>query len=201
MRINLSHTKIPKWPIKQLYQTIKKTFTYIEIKLLNKGLNFCSTLEKCNKSKYTKDINDFIRRIKLKAHFKTRQPLAKKNVIQFTKNSFEKKWIPKETHKTIETFIEAFNKELEIEEKNEKAVTKSNLTKNEADAPQQLRQRDDTITAKAGKGGAVVFIDVDDCIREANRQLNNTDFYKKIPNDPTESNRNKVNNTIREFKL
>ena len=90
---------------------------------------------------------------------------------------------------------------MEIEEKNEKAVTKSNLTKNEADAPQQLRQRDDTITTKAGKGGAVVFIDVDDCIREANRQLNNTDFYKKIPNDPTESNRNKVNNTIREFKL
>ena len=28
-----------------------------------------------------------------------------------------------------------------------------------------------------------------------------TDFYKKIPNDPTEHNRNKVNNILNEFKL
>ena len=68
---------------------------------------------------------------------------------------------------------------MEIEEKKKKQVTKSNLTKNETDAPQQLSQRDDTIITKADKGGAVVFIDVDDCIREANRQVNNTDFYKK----------------------
>ena len=39
---------------------------YDEFKLVKKDLNFCPTLEKCNKSKYTKDINDFIRRIKLK---------------------------------------------------------------------------------------------------------------------------------------
>ena len=98
---------------------------YNEFKLLNKDLNFCLTPGKYNKSKYTKDINDFIRRIKLKAQFKTTQPRAKKNVIQFTKNSFEKKWIPKETHKTIETFIEAFNKELEIEEKKKKQSLKA----------------------------------------------------------------------------
>ena len=49
-------------------------------------------------------------------------------------------------------------------------------------------------------GGAVFIIDADDYIREANRQLNNTDFSKKIPNDPTESNRIKVNNTTNEFK-
>ena len=69
-----------------------------------------------------------MRRIKLKAHFKATQPLAKKDVVQFTKSSSEKKWISKETHQTIETFIEAFNKELEIEEKNKKTVPKSNLT-------------------------------------------------------------------------
>ena len=53
--------------------------------------NFYPNLRKYNKSKYTKDINDFIRRIKLKAHFKTTQPLPKKDVIQFTKRSSEKK--------------------------------------------------------------------------------------------------------------
>ena len=50
--------------------------------------NFYPNLRKYNKSKYIKDINDFIRRIKLKAHFK---PLPKKDVIQFTKRSSEKK--------------------------------------------------------------------------------------------------------------
>ena len=176
----------------------KKTFTYNEFKLLSKDLNFCPTPGKYIKSKYNKDINDFIRRIKLKAHFKTTQPLSK--TIQFTKISSEKIWIPKETHHTVETFIEAFNKELVLVEKIKKAIPKSHLTKNETDALQQLSQRDNIIT-KADKGGAVVIIDIDDYIREANRQLNNTDFYKKIPNDPTESNRNKVNISINEFKL
>ena len=174
---------------------------YNEFKLLNKDLNFCLTPGKYNKSKYTKDINDFIRRIKLKSHIKTTQPLSKKDILQLTKRSSRKKWIPKETYHTVETFIEAFNKELVIEEKIRKAIPKSNLTKNETDALQQLNQRDDIIITKAGKGGAVVIIDVDDYIREANRQLNNTDFYNKTPYNPTESSRNKVNNTINEFKL
>ena len=90
---------------------------------------------------------------------------------------------------------------MEIGEKIENAIPKSNLTKNETDALQQLSQRNDILITKVDKGGAVLIMDVDDYIRDANRQLNNTDFYKKIPNDPTESNRNKVNNTVNEFKL
>ena len=89
---------------------------------------------------------------------------------------------------------------MEIEEKNKNAIPKSNLTKNGIDVLQQLSQRDDIVITKVDMGGAVFIIDADDYIREANRQLNNTDFSKKIPNDPTESNRIKVNNTINEFK-
>ena len=77
---------------------------------------------------------------------------------------------------------------MDIEEKVKKATLKSNLTKNETDTPQQLNQRAGIIITKADKGGALVIIDVDGYIREANRQLNNTDFYKKISKDPTESN-------------
>ena len=82
-----------------------------------------------------------------------------------------------------------------------KKIPNSNLTKNETDALQQLSQKDDTVITKADKGGTVVIIDVNGSICEADRQLDNPDFDKKIPNDPTESNRNKVNNTINEFKL
>ena len=108
---------------------------------------------------------------------------------------------PKETHHTVETLSEAFSKKLKIEEKIKKAIPKSNLSKIEIDALQQLSQTDDIIITKADKGGAVVINDVDDYICEVNSQLNNTDFYKKIPNDPTEPSRNKVNNTINKFKL
>ena len=86
---------------------------------------------------------------------------------------------------------------MEIKEKIKKGIPNSNLTKNETDILQQLSQRDDIIITKVDKGGARKELH----IREVNRQLNNTGFYKKISNDPTESNRNKVNNTINEFKL
>ena len=94
--------------------------------------------------------------------------LTKKDVVQFTKSSTEKKWIPKETYHTVETFIETLNKELKIEEKVKKA------TPNERDALLELSQRDDIIITKPDKGGAIVVINVDDYIQEANRQLNNT---------------------------
>ena len=47
----------------------------------------------------------------------------------------------------------------------------------------------------------MLHIDADDCIGEANRQFNNTNFYKKISNDPAEPNINKVNNTINKLQL
>ena len=63
-----------------------------------------------------------------------------------------------------------------------------------------LSKRDDIIITKADKGGAVVIVDVDDYIQEANRQLSNKEFYKKLTIDTTEINRIKVNRTINELK-
>ena len=90
---------------------------------------------------------------------------------------------------------------MEIEEKFWKALPKNNLIENETNALEKLRLRDDVIITKADKGEAAVIIDVDNYIHEANRQLKNTDFYKKLPNNPTESNGNKVNHIVNEFKL
>ena len=64
---------------------------------------------------------------------------------------------------------------------------------------EDLSIRDDIIITKTDKGGAVAILDVDDYINEANRQLNNKEFYKEVPNDPTELNRKKVN-AIKERK-
>ena len=74
------------------------------------------------------------------------------------------------------------------------------MSKKEEDALQNLSKRDDTIITKADKGGAVVIVDVNDYIQEANRQLDNKEFYKKLTIDTTEINRIKVNRTINELK-
>ena len=52
---------------------------------------------------------------------------------------------------------------------------------------------------KADKGGAVVIVNVDDYKKEANRQLDNTEFYTKIVTNPTTTHNDIVNKTIWKF--
>ena len=67
-------------------------------------------------------------------------------------------------------------------------------------ALQNLYKREDIIITKADKGGAAVIVDVADYVQEANRQLDNKEFYKKTTTDTTEINQIKVNGTINELK-
>ena len=53
---------------------------------------------------------------------------------------------------------------------------------------------------KPDEGGAVVIMDVISYIAEADRQLNNEEFYKKIPNDATQLHVERINNTIDQLK-
>ena len=47
----------------------------------------------------------------------------------------------------------------------------------------------------------IIYDIIHNYLREVNRRINNTDFYRKIQNESTQSNRNKVNKTIKELKL
>ena len=77
---------------------------------------------------------------------------------------------------------------------------KSNLTYNEHTAMDELSKRNNPITTKANKGGAVVVIDTDNYIKEANRQLSDKASYKKLTEDPTLQHNRMVNQTIQRFK-
>ena len=57
----------------------------------------------------------------------------------------------------------------------------------------ELSEREDIIITKASKGGAVVIMDVKDYIKETERQLNNTENFKKLQEDPTATNMKLVN--------
>ena len=63
-----------------------------------------------------------------------------------------------------------------------------------------MERRDDIIITSADKGVAIVIQDVKLYIKEAERQLNNTENYRPLPNDPTKTNNDRVNKTIKRFQ-
>ena len=62
---------------------------------------------------------------------------------------------------------------------------------------QELQSRNDLVITSADKGGAIVILDGEDYVKEAERQLNNRETYEKINYDPTTAN----NKTIKKVML
>ena len=75
-----------------------------------------------------------------------------------------------------------------------------NLTRNKRTNTQNLNKREDILITNAGKGGAVVIVDVKDYIKEAERLLTNIKNYRKLQKDPTTTNMKLVNDTIERLK-
>ena len=64
-----------------------------------------------------------------------------------------------------------------------------------------LKNHDDIVICKSDKGGAVVIIDVNDYINDANRQLADRNFYEKQPENSTSEYAALVDNAIDGLKL
>ena len=64
----------------------------------------------------------------------------------------------------------------------------TNPTSAEKGALQGLKERDDIVIKSADKGSAVVVMDKVDYLEEANRQLTDERFYKKLDSDPPRKN-------------
>ena len=64
----------------------------------------------------------------------------------------------------------------------------------------RLSERDDIVITNADKGGVAVIIHTVNYIAEFERQLNDTNSYKRLENDPTQKNSKLVNDTIGRFK-
>ena len=141
-------------------------------------------------------MNDFFRRIMLKAHFGP-SDVQDQDGLPSNGNST---WLPKETHHTVKTFIQKVRNDLSSHvSTNSPERPKPNLSPGEIEAMKDLSTRDDIIISKADKGGAVVIQDLDDYLAEANRQLENTEFYKKVDRDLTNEHIGIVNETVKKF--
>ena len=63
-----------------------------------------------------------------------------------------------------------------------------------------MKRRGDTIITSADKGGAIVIQDVKLYIKKAERQLNNTETYRPLPNDPTKINKTQLIKQLKYFR-
>ena len=138
--------------------------------------------------------------MKLKSHFGETPP---KEGLYFKSNS---SWEPPNPHYTVKTFTESFKngmkKSLETNPKTRnKNEHRKNLNKKEQEALDALKKRSDIIITSADKGGALVINDVKSYMSEANRQLSNTDHYKKLDHNPTSENGALVENAIDTLRL
>ena len=61
----------------------------------------------------------------------------------------------------------------------------TNITKHEIQSLHLLKTDNDLIVKPADKGGAIVIWPKDSFLKEAYRQLNDSNHYRKIPHDPT----------------
>ena len=77
---------------------------------------------------------------------------------------------------------------------------KPNLSKGEQKAMEELAKREDIMITNAEKGGAVVIMDIEKQISEANRQLPDKRNYKKLEEDSTLQYSSLVNDTIDRFE-
>ena len=80
-------------------------------------------------------------------------------------------------------------------------TNRKNLSKKEIKAMEDLKKREDVVICKADKGGAVVICSVNDYIKEADRQLSDRNFYKKLPHNPTSEHAALVDNAIDNLKI
>ena len=87
------------------------------------------------------------------------------------KSKNKEKWTPKEMHHTVSTCIDLVENDINALMKQPTRKLKSNLTYKEHAPMEELANRKALIKTNADKGRAVVIMDTDNYIKEANRQL------------------------------
>ena len=188
-------------PFGNVVNLSNKSFTKPQYKLLGFNLNFVPTPNKINKLELNKDIKQFGRRIRLRDHF----GLSPNNDRPHFRS--QSTWEPTNSHHTVQTFLEDFsrrvNRELDRDLTKQRASrtnTSNNLKKEELEALESFKAMDDIVITKADKGGAVVVQNVENYIAEAERQLRDKSFYKKVVANPTGEHEALICNAIDNLK-
>ena len=107
-------------------------------------------------------------------------------------------WVTLVSKRNRDLILESYISMLEekIFSSNLKAWCHRNISREEQRALQNLRNYDDIITKQADEGSAVVILDRDKYVAEAMRQLNDSEVYISLRDDPTADMIKKVNQRV-----
>ena len=148
-----------------------------------------------------KDLESFNRKIKLKAFFCNKNVQKQETELANKEPNIKSKtnWEPKKNHHTVETFIEAVNKDIVERFSDTKKLPKNNLPDTDKNAIEYFSKCNDLVITKADKGGATVILNVKDYIAKDNKQVQDNSFYQKLNVDPTAKHSDIVNRAIESF--
>ena len=170
-----------------------------EHSLLEKGLSFCPTPPKVNTFQLQFDLTLFYRRLRLREYFfnedSTTDEPTQYNPFQLR----NKQWNPpKNREHALEAYIQAVDERSKIRHKK----LWDNLTQPERAALKSLRNRiakKEIIIKPADKGSATVVLSFRDYVTEAEHQLNNTNHYRLLDEDPTAAFSTEINSFLEEM--
>ena len=141
-----------------------------------------------------KDVQEFIRRISLKEYFYTVEDVAG-DFSEATVFKNKSSWCPdKNRELALETYLQELEKRILESDFNARsyAPVNRNLSREEQQTLENLREYDDIVIKKADNGLGVAIMDKDRYIAEGMRQLKDRQVYIPVSEDPTEEMRLKV---------
>ena len=154
----------------------KRELNKAEISLLSKGLKFVPTPRFVDQAALKTDLEAFGRKLRLAWHFRNDEG----NFSEF--NPFRKKtnFNPKDKDVAIEMYLSKLEEEiLNINTK----LKYHNVTKEERNAINSLRNDASIIIKEADKGSGIVIWDREDYLKEAESQLGDENVYEKLHGD------------------
>lgn len=143
------------------------------------------------------DLIQFAHRLRLAVWFNDKEHNVYSNTVatdcrhmNFRLKDFElsvkSEFSPPTVFHPIETYLNLVKNDLNILrfEDEHRPLVQPNLTRVEIDALKELTENRKITIKPADKGGGIVIMDITAYIQEAHRQLNDTEVYFKLSNDP-----------------
>ena len=172
--------------------------------ILTKGLKFCPTQKRNDPAESRVDLEVFHKKLRTKEFFsKQNQNQNQKgsenslnkispygNTANFLKLRQKSNWKPPHGSPNLETFINV--NEMDLSNDQPSRNKKQNISEEERLAIKQLSKNNEITIKPADKGGAIVIMNTLDYIKEADRQLSDSNTYKKASIDLTNQHQNEV---------
>ena len=182
-----------------------RTLTKSETDLLHKGLNFCPTPQPPRKEEINDDIDAFARKLNLKEYHapEDMEDIANGPTRQHRLTTLEK--LNQNEHKGpyrpsrepyLNTHVENIRQNIIEELPKKRRFQRNNLNERERAALVRLSNDRNIVIKPADKGGATVILNSEYYLAEALRQLDNTEYYKKVDRDYTKAHDKNIDECI-----